>query len=553
MQLRELIKSQKVLTPMISAQVNNPNSEWDAFSQILAKKSEAPAGIAKKELASREPSQLLKPKSEIDTERVRPEIKVSDRTVSSPVSNEDQVSSQNKISDKNEVSSKNRVVDREDRPKDEKETEKVTETETEATKKLKEALKNKLKKNVKLDDGEIEAMLQSLNLSLPALEQLVNGGEEALTVIANLMETLDSLEIDAALEQTLSSGELKQIEGQISQLMKTLTKLSEATEPATSQTTESPNETGGKAHEQQVIQQLSKLLVELNQGEAVKPEALRKSILEAIEGKTAEPSVPSSELEKGVADMPSEAKVPDVAQSKGIAKALEQMGKSEPVPTEPKVDLPKQVETPNVIVARNGESSAVKQATSGETAESVEPEVKTVDNKFMSAHQLLMKQGNTLTTPANQPVQQLKQEVFSQILEAMKGQIKLTDQGASMLVKLQPEQLGNVELKLNIQKGIVLAEIKVENEIVKAAIESNLDDLRQSLNNKGYSVDQINVNIDSGKKDQQEAFSFLNQEHNGKKGSNGHSAEKTVQTEQVETLSRYIIDELEGTTFNYYG
>lgn len=80
-----------------------------------------------------------------------------------------------------------------------------------------------------------------------------------------------------------------------------------------------------------------------------------------------------------------------------------------------------------------------------------------------------------------------------------------------------------------------------------------MDDLRQSLNNKGYSVDQINVNIDSGKKDQQEAFNFLNQEHNGKKGSNGHSAEKTVQTEQVETLSRYIIDELEGTTFNYYG
>ena len=549
MQLRELIKSQKVLTPMISAQVNNPNSEWDAFSQILAKKSEAPAGIAKKELASREPSQLLKPKGEVDTERVRPEIKVSDRTVSSPVSNEDQVSSQNKFSKKNEVSSKDRVVDREDRAKDEKETEKVTETETEAAKKLKEALKNKLKKNVKLDDGEIEAMLQSLNLSLPALEQLVNGGEEALTVIANLMETLDSLEIDAALEQTLSSAELKQIEGQISQLMQTLTKLSEATSKAN----ESSAETGGKAHEQQVIQQLSKLLVVLNQGEDVKPEALRKSILEALEGKTAEPGMQPSELEKGVTDMPSEAKVPDVAQSKGIAKALEQMGKSEPVPTEPKVDLPKQVETPNVVVARNSESPAMKQATSGETTESGDPEVKTVDNKFMSAHQLLMKQGNTLTTPANQPVQQLKQEVFSQILEAMKGQIKLTDQGASMLVKLQPEQLGNVELKLNIQKGIVLAEIKVENEIVKAAIESNLDDLRQSLNNKGYSVDQINVNIDSGKKDQQEAFNFLNQEHNGKKGSNGHSAEKTVQTEQVETLSRYIIDELEGTTFNYYG
>ena len=126
----------------------------------------------------------------------------------------------------------------------------------------------------------------------------------------------------------------------------------------------------------------------------------------------------------------------------------------------------------------------------------------------------------------------------------------MTDHGTSLLVKLQPEQLGNVELKLNIHKGIVLAEIKVENEIVKAAIESNLDDLKQSLSNKGYSVDQINVNVDSGKKDRQEAFEFNQQERRNKQNQKN---EDKMTLEAIESSTKYIVDEYEGSTINYYG
>ena len=161
-----------------------------------------------------------------------------------------------------------------------------------------------------------------------------------------------------------------------------------------------------------------------------------------------------------------------------------------------------------------------------------------------------MKQGNSVTTAIIQQTPQLKQEIFTQIMDAIKGQIKLTDHGTSLLVKLQPEQLGNVELKLNIHKGIVLAEIKVENEIVKAAIESNLDDLKQSLSNKGYSVDQINVNVDSGKKDRQEAFEFNQQERRNKQNQKN---EDKMTLEAIESSTKYIVDEYEGSTINYYG
>jgi flagellar hook-length control protein FliK len=112
---------------------------------------------------------------------------------------------------------------------------------------------------------------------------------------------------------------------------------------------------------------------------------------------------------------------------------------------------------------------------------------------------------------------------------------------------LQPEQLGNVELKLNLQKGIVIAEIKVENEMVKAAIESNLDDLKQSLSNKGYAIDQFSVSVDSGKKNRQETF--------GQSKKNKPTVQKDLNesVESVEGLNRYLMDEYEGSTINYYG
>lgn len=163
------------------------------------------------------------------------------------------------------------------------------------------------------------------------------------------------------------------------------------------------------------------------------------------------------------------------------------------------------------------------------------------------AHQIMMKQGNMTTTQTVQTSPAQRQEIFTQIMDAIKGHIKLSDDGTTMLIKLQPEQLGNVELKLNLHKGIVLAEIKVENEMVKAAIESNLDDLKQSLSNKGYAIDQLNVSVDSGKKNRQEAFG------GSRKNKASEKNDKNESVETVGSINRYVADEYEGSTINYYG
>jgi len=164
--------------------------------------------------------------------------------------------------------------------------------------------------------------------------------------------------------------------------------------------------------------------------------------------------------------------------------------------------------------------------------------------------QITMKQPSSVTNGTqNQGASSLRQNVFNQIMDAVKTNIKLDDNGSHMLMKLKPEQLGSVELKISIHKGIVQAEINVENEMVKATVESNLDNLKQSLSQKGYQLNQINVSIDSGKKDQDQQFNF-NQNSKSKKVSMLEDVEYITDT--LLNVSIYQNDSYETSTINYY-
>lgn len=98
----------------------------------------------------------------------------------------------------------------------------------------------------------------------------------------------------------------------------------------------------------------------------------------------------------------------------------------------------------------------------------------------------------------------LHTNIMDQIINSPKLQIKQTEQGATMTLKLNPEVLGNVEIKMEIVKGVLQAEINVENMIVKGAIESSLADLKNALSDKGYQVETLNVSVgQDGRQSQQ--------------------------------------------------
>lgn len=91
-------------------------------------------------------------------------------------------------------------------------------------------------------------------------------------------------------------------------------------------------------------------------------------------------------------------------------------------------------------------------------------------------------------------------KVFNQIKETIST--KFDGKISEMKVLLDPKSLGKVELKLTIEKGNVLAEFEVQNTIVKQAIESNLQDLRNALSEKGYALEGLDVSVNQENQDE---------------------------------------------------
>lgn len=67
-----------------------------------------------------------------------------------------------------------------------------------------------------------------------------------------------------------------------------------------------------------------------------------------------------------------------------------------------------------------------------------------------------------------------------------------------MKLRLSPDDLGEVEVKINIENSIMRAEFLVENEKVKETLESRFNELKNALLEKGITASEINVNISNG-------------------------------------------------------
>jgi len=60
---------------------------------------------------------------------------------------------------------------------------------------------------------------------------------------------------------------------------------------------------------------------------------------------------------------------------------------------------------------------------------------------------------------------------------------------------LKPEHLGDVSMRLIMENNVLTAKIKVENQDVKQAIESNFAQLERDLNNQGIKVQKVEVTL----------------------------------------------------------
>lgn len=136
-----------------------------------------------------------------------------------------------------------------------------------------------------------------------------------------------------------------------------------------------------------------------------------------------------------------------------------------------------------------------------------------------------------------EPVFEVKQE--KQILEQLVKQIKISvkvDQ-TSMELQLRPESLGKVHLLVQEKSGVLTAQFSVESAAAKDAIQSQLQLLKDTLQNQGLKVDAVEVTISD--------FTFTQKQDMDGQREQARQQEKQSRT-QIRDLEEMPIEEAES-------
>lgn len=140
---------------------------------------------------------------------------------------------------------------------------------------------------------------------------------------------------------------------------------------------------------------------------------------------------------------------------------------------------------------------------------------------------------------------QFQSRIMEQIVDSVKTNFKTDDGKSEMIMKLKPESLGNVALKVSIDRGIVLAEFQVDSQAVKQALEANLQDLRSALHDKGFNTFDLNVSV---RKDNQQQ-----QNSNSGKGLRNRTARIEGSMERIEERLMSLESVQRESTIDYLG
>ena len=87
------------------------------------------------------------------------------------------------------------------------------------------------------------------------------------------------------------------------------------------------------------------------------------------------------------------------------------------------------------------------------------------------------------------------QEIMDQVLDQIKTQVK--EDMTSLDMVLHPASLGHVALNLTSRDGAVTAQLTAQNESVRAALESQIQILKENLEQAGVKIEAVEVTVSS--------------------------------------------------------
>jgi flagellar hook-length control protein FliK len=127
-------------------------------------------------------------------------------------------------------------------------------------------------------------------------------------------------------------------------------------------------------------------------------------------------------------------------------------------------------------------------------------------------------------------------DITNQIVEHIKISIK--PESTSMEMQLNPENLGKVNLTIQSKSGVMTAHFVVQNELSKEAIESQINTLRETLNQQGIKVEQIEVAVSAYAFGQNEQSDQSNQPEDNKNQSG-----RKISLEEAFAMSELPVEE----------
>lgn len=127
------------------------------------------------------------------------------------------------------------------------------------------------------------------------------------------------------------------------------------------------------------------------------------------------------------------------------------------------------------------------------TEETTLPEAK--DTPVSVFAQNLADAHSAITTGNAAPASDVQQmvDIVNQVVEQMK--ISLKPDTTSMDMMLNPESLGRLQLTVESKGGVMTANFIVQNEVAKEAVESQMQVLRDQLEEKNIKVEAVEVNV----------------------------------------------------------
>lgn len=146
--------------------------------------------------------------------------------------------------------------------------------------------------------------------------------------------------------------------------------------------------------------------------------------------------------------------------------------------------------------------------------------------------------------------------ILRQLVDQIKIQVKADT--SSMEMQLYPESYGKLNLHVSVKDGIVTAQIATESEAVKRALETQVIQLKETMNEQGLKIESVEVTVQSHEfernlQQDQSQQSFKEKEHKVHKNINLNEEElldENTDASEEEILIRKIMIQ-NGSSINY--